>query len=107
MKSNLETALLAQIKLSGLPNPITEFKAVEGRKFRWDIAFPEQMLLVEIQGGTWIGGFGHNSGKGIARDCEKLNLATVAGYRCLSVTSDQIRSGKAIMWIRQAIEGRP
>ena len=33
-----------------------QFKAIEGRKFRFDFCIPDSMVLIEIQGGTFSGG---------------------------------------------------
>lgn len=89
-----------QIRMAGLPDPVREFKAILGRRFRWDFAWPEHKLLVEVQGGIWQRG-GHSTGKGITRDAEKLNLASLAGYRSLAFTADQIRGGQALAWLQQ------
>ena len=100
--SALEEVLAFQIKAKGLPVPDREYPAVPGRRFRFDFAWPMERVLVEVQGGTWGTG-GHSTGKGIARDCEKHNLAVIHGWRCLDVTTDQIRTGKAIRWIEETL----
>jgi len=97
--SKLQQTLFDQIRLAGLPVPKQEYRAIEGRMFRWDMAWPAANLLVEVQGGTWIGG-GHSTGAGVARDTEKLNLATLDGWFQMQFTSDQIRSGKALLWLQ-------
>ena len=99
--SHLEDTLASHIKLLGLPEPIREYVAIPGRRFRWDFAWPQFRLLLEVQGGTWgKGGKGgsaaHSGGMAASRDCEKGNLATCAGWRTLSVTTDQIRKGQAV-----------
>lgn len=100
--SALEDTLALHIRAKRLQIPEREYLAIPGRRFRFDFAWPRFRLLVEVQGGTWGKG-AHSSGLGIARDCEKGNLATLAGWRCLTVTTDQIRAGKAIEWIEQAM----
>ena len=100
--SALEDLLFGQIKLCGLPEPIREHLAIPGRRFRFDFYWPEPKLLVEVQGGVWSKG-GHTSGIGMNRDSEKMNLAVLLGFRCLSVTSNQIKSGKAVAWIKEAV----
>lgn len=92
-----------------------EVKAVPNRAFRFDFrcqshpkvmtrAFIPAAVLVEVQGGVWLKGkSGHSSGTGITRDCEKLSLAAVNGYRCIVVTPAQIKSGQAIEWIKAAL----
>lgn len=102
MKSGLEEALAYQIRMKGLPVPDREYPAVPGRRFRFDFAWPIERLLVEVQGGTWGKG-AHSTGQGIARDCEKRNMAVLLGWRCLDVTTDQIRTGRAIRWIEEAL----
>jgi hypothetical protein len=98
---------------------------IPGRKFKFDFwcakfRFPVIMdgfrasldaknydykqVLVEVQGGVWLKGkSGHSSGTGITRDCEKLSLAAVYGYRTIVVTPAQIKSGQAISWIKAAL----
>jgi hypothetical protein len=69
---------------------------IKGRRFRWDFVIPPN-ILIEIQGGTWgRERTGHSSGAGIKRDCEKLNLATLAGWRTLHFTSDMVHDGSAL-----------
>lgn len=105
--STLELELRGQILCAGLAKGIeVEYRALPDRKFRWDLAWPEEphRLLVEIQGGIKLGARGgHSSEAGITRDCEKMNLATLAGWRTLAVTGDQIKSGQALAWIQQAL----
>lgn len=108
MTSDLERALAFQIRAKGLPKPQTELLAIPGRKYRFDMSWGQPDgknggLLVEIQGGIWKKG-GHSTGTGINRDCEKLCLAVLAGWRVLHVTGDQIASGEAIRWIKQALD---
>lgn len=100
--SDVESTLLYQLRLAGLPIPVSEYRAVPGRRYRFDFAWPDHRLLVEVQGGIWTVS-GHSTGKGITRDVEKLAAATIAGWRVLQVTSDHVRNGVALRWIQQAI----
>jgi very-short-patch-repair endonuclease len=97
--SHLEEQMAQQIALAGLPKPEREFKAIPGRKFRFDFSWAKFGLLVEVQGGTWGKG-AHSTGQGINRDTEKLNLATIEGWRVMQFTGDQIREGKALRWLQ-------
>lgn len=101
--SKLEQTLAWQIKVTGLPEPVQEFVAIPDRRFRWDFAWPEQRLLLEVQGGVWKKG-AHSGGTGVNRDTEKQNLAVLAGWRTLAVTTNQIRDGLAIAWLKKALE---
>ena len=104
-KSDLEEALATQMKQVGLPAPVRQFKAIPGRKFKFDFAWVEQKLLAEVQGAIWKGGEGgHSSGVGIMRDHEKNNLAVINGWRVLYVNGNTIRSGEAVDMIEEAVK---
>lgn len=102
--SQLENVLAHQIKLAGLPEPLRELRnAVPDRRYRFDFGWPDHHLLLEVQGGAWIRS-GHTSGSGINRDTEKANLAMLEGWRVMCVTSNQIHDGRALQWIKRALE---
>jgi len=101
--SHLEDTLESQLALAGLPAATREYRAIDGRKFRWDFAWPEYGLLVEVQGGTWGKG-AHSTGAGISRDTEKLNLASLDRWFVMQFTPDQIRAGKALRWLQAFFE---
>lgn len=105
MKQSAPEAMFAlQCRVYKL-NPVAEFKFCTTRKFRADFAFPSQMILVEIEGGIWLGANGgHTSGKGLSRDCEKASLAALLGYRVFRFTPDIVKSGEAIAMIIEALE---
>lgn len=103
--SHLEALLAQQLTLAGLGDFVTQFKAVEGRRFAWDFSWPEHRLLVEVQGAVFSRGkSGHTSGMGIHRDGEKANLATLAGWRVLSAADHHIKGGQALLWIQEALK---
>ena len=82
-----------------------EYRPWKDRRFRFDFmvgAVLQYRILVEVQGGIWTKGM-HARGTGIQRDCEKSCLAAADGWRVMPVTPDQIKSGKALQWIEQAI----
>ena len=101
-KFDLEQALATQMKQVGLPTPVRQFKAIPGRKFAFDFAWPDakNKLLVEVNGGIWIKG-GHSTGLGISRDYEKSNLAQINGYKVFHFSSDMINNGTAVETIEK------
>ena len=103
--SDLEEALCFQIRAAGLPVPERQFKAVEGRKWRWDLAWPAQQLLLEVDGAIWIQGR-HNRGRGIEGDAEKQSAAAATGWRTMRVTERMIDSGRAVELLEVALQGR-
>ena len=100
--SALEDTLAFQLDALGIPYT-REYKALPTRKFRWDFAFRDERVLVEVQGGTFNGG-AHGRGVGIHRDYEKGNLAQMAGWRVLQFDSKMVKSGEAVEVIRKALE---
>ena len=102
-KSEGEEALALGLKVYGIPFERERY-LISGRKFRTDfwIYHPIGSLAIEIDGGVWTGGR-HGTGKGITRDCEKLNLLTLAGYRSLRFTTSMVMDGTAIDTILKAM----
>ena len=56
------------------------------RKWRFDLAWPEIMLAVEVHGGSGR----HMSFTGFRRDREKMNTAQTMGWTVLEVLGPQI-----------------
>lgn len=102
MTSSLEEHLALSILVNGLPKPEREYRFDKTRRFRFDFAWPEHKVAAEIEGGTWTGGR-HTRGKGFELDCEKYNLAVLAGWRVLRFTEHMVRSGEATATIKQAL----
>lgn len=127
-QSQLEATLLLHIRAAKLPTPVREHRFHPERKWRFDIAWPEQKLAVECEGGTRgrevrchacgakvleraksgrmvsvRAGTGHTAGKGYADDLEKCNAAQGMGWRVLRYTLPMIESGVALQEIRQAL----
>lgn len=102
-KSALEAELALQIRALELPEPIREYQAIKGRKFRFDFAWLEHRLLVEVNGGTYTKG-AHSTGQGIARDYEKIRLGQDCGWKVYPFDGKAIKSGEAVEIIRQALE---
>ncbi len=95
--------LLIQLKLSGLPEPQREYLFHRKRKWRFDLAWPELLIAVEVEGGIWTGGR-HVRGEGYEADCEKYNEAQLAGWMVLRFTPGMIKKGNAGGVIEMAIK---
>lgn len=105
--SHLEDKLGMQLAAAGFNAFKRQFRAIPGRQFRWDFAWPDDKLLVEVQGGTFARGkMGHSTGMGINRDCEKQNLAALAGYRVMAFDFKHIHDGRALAWIQEFFRRR-
>ena len=99
-----EGLLAMQLQIAKIPFT-PQFTPLPPRKWRWDVAFEQSRLLVDVQGGTWANGR-HTRGYGYEQDCEKWNSATVAGWRILIVTTQQVEDGRALTWI-EALLAQP
>lgn len=96
--ADMPRGLQDQCAWSGLPVPTAEHRFCE-RRWRFDFAWPDRMLAVEIEGGTWRYGR-HNRPVGYRRDMEKYNRAAALGWTLLRFTPDQVRNGTALNEIR-------
>jgi very-short-patch-repair endonuclease len=65
---------------------VREYKFLHDRRFKFDLAIPEQKIAVEFEGGIFSGGR-HTRGKGYANDAKKYNLATMHGWKLLRYTT--------------------
>lgn len=108
-KSGLEILFAAQIEQAGLPEPVREHRFHPTRKFQFDFSWPELMVAVEIEGGTWLRtrtglSAGHAHPKRFEEDCEKYAEALILGWRLLRVTGKQVRYGDALLLLERLFE---
>jgi very-short-patch-repair endonuclease len=111
----------------GLPYPVKEFHFDTARKWRFDFAFIEEKIAVEIEGGSYgrtvtcnhcnkpvyriingkkimvREGMGHNTGKGSIEDMEKYNAAAQKGWLVLRFPSHEVNTKNTINTIRQTL----
>ena len=110
MKFKVPLAL--QCKALGLPQPATEFRFHPKRQWRFDLAFVEMRLAVEIEGGVFarkgakkcetcgeIPKGRHATATGMMGDIEKYNAATSLGWRLIRVTPQMVDKGEAVQVI--------
>lgn len=102
MTSNLEDLLAWQLAATGLPTPEREHRILPPRRWRTDFAWPALMLAVEVEGGIFTGGR-HTSPTGFAKDIEKYNALTLAGWKLLRVTGGMVKDGTALNLVERAI----
>ena len=103
-KTKLEDLFIDQMEKLGVPAWEREHQFAKPRRWRFDFAWPDRKLAVEIDGGTWSGGR-HVRGAGYRKDCVKLNTAALRGWTVLRYTSDVIRSGAAAREVAAALKG--
>jgi very-short-patch-repair endonuclease len=102
-ESGLERLMAWQLEgTPGIPPWVRELRFHDTRQWRFDFAWPQSMLALEIEGGEWSQGR-HVRGGGFGADCEKYNAAAVLGWRVLRVTGRMVERGEALLLVKQAL----
>lgn len=111
LRSDAEVAFAWQIKFtSDIAEPIPAYQFDLVRKWKFDFAWPDVHVAVEIEGGIWRGrgrgsktsdntGGAHSHPLNILRDIEKYNAAARAGWRILRFTPDMVKKGEALAFM--------
>jgi hypothetical protein len=104
MKASVTHTLLFQCQSLRLPVPSLEVRFHPTRKWRFDVAWIEAKVAVEIHGGAFVSGR-HTRGAGFREDCVKLATAAALGWRVIPCLPEHIVRGEAIGWIEAALNG--
>lgn len=102
--SDLERTFYFQLRAARLAVGLElEYRFHPTRRWRFDFAWPDYKLAVEIDGGTWSSGR-HTRGVGYEADCEKQAEAAIAGWRVIHFTGGMVNDGRALALVTRAIE---
>jgi very-short-patch-repair endonuclease len=96
---------LGLLRMARLPAPEAEYRFAAPRRWRFDYAWPQHLVALEVDGGTWVAGR-HTRGSGWQRDTEKLNAAAVLGWRMLRCTPQQLCTLAMVELIGDALAPR-
>lgn len=83
------SVISALCKADNVPAALAEHRFHPSRRWRFDFAWPDAKVALEIQGGAFINGR-HTRGGALRDEHEKLNAAAVAGWRVLFAMPDEI-----------------
>jgi hypothetical protein len=117
--SALENTLYFQIEALGIPLPACEYrfaaehvgiqagirarlKAAGLKDWRFDFAWPDKMLAVEVEGGAWVNGR-HTRGAGFTADIEKYHHAMSLGWTVYRCDGALVKRGQAVGLIERLI----
>jgi len=100
--SPLEAEMEIHIRAAKLPPPVREFRFHPTRKWRFDFAWPDCRIALEIDGATWTGGR-HTRGAGFEADAEKLNEAAMLGWRVFRATRTMVKNGYALRLLESVL----
>lgn len=114
--SAIEEVFALQLQADGLPTPVRQFRFHHTRKWLADFAWPDKMVMAEIDGGVFarkgakkcrlcgqIPSGRHTSGKGFGQDCEKYNEGVKLGWRVYRFTPKMVNDGTAVRLITDAL----
>lgn len=90
---------------ANLPTPHREYRFHDTRLWRFDWAWPQQSVALEVDGGIWRQGR-HTRGAGWLKDTEKLNTAAATGWRLLRCTPQMLATPELLATLRLALEYR-
>lgn len=85
--------------------PVMELKFHPVRKWRFDFAFPNQKIAVEVEGGVWTQGR-HTRGSGFVGDMEKYNQAVSLGWSVLRTMPNLLETQQTIELIKKTLESK-
>ena len=100
--SKLEAEFALQLRAHAVTGWTREFRFHPTRKWRFDFAFPEQKVAIELHGATYSNGR-HNRGAGMRNDADKVNAAQLMGWLTLTFTSDHLKDGTALQHVKEAL----
>jgi very-short-patch-repair endonuclease len=94
--------LVWQLRAASLPTPEMEYRFHPERRWRFDLAWPDLKVAVEVDGGGFVQGR-HSRGMGIERDSEKFSTSAAHGWRVFRVTPRMVRDGAALALIEKGL----
>ena len=97
-------ALLNMLPDSIAGAAVREYRGIPGRMFRFDLAWVNKMIAVEIEGGIWMEtktgrSKGHAHPVRFLSDIEKYNLAACHGWSVYRFTPGQVRDLSAVAFL--------
>lgn len=95
-------AELVEINLSELPEHEKEIMFHPERRWRFDYAWPDIKIALEVHGGVFTNGR-HTRGKGFTEDKVKMNTAQLLGWIVIEATTAHVKNGQMLTWIKEAI----
>jgi hypothetical protein len=88
---------------AGLPVPVAEFRFHPTRKWRFDFAWPDARVALEVEGSVPGVGGRHRSYDGWRADMAKYNAAATLGWRLVRCTPATRDSAETLEAVRAAL----
>lgn len=90
------------LDVSDLPRPVRELKFHSVKGWKFDFAWPDLMIALEVEGGIFIGGR-HSGGVGMLQDFSKYNEAAIAGWRIVKVVPKELNTRATLQMLRRIL----
>lgn len=103
-KTTGEEMFESQLTRSGVTGWVREHKFHGSRNWRFDFAWLDEMLAVEINGGTFRAKGGAHTGAGFRRDCVKGMAAIELGWTVITVMPEHVRQGRALQVLEKRLD---
>jgi very-short-patch-repair endonuclease len=100
--THVDAVLEHLLEEAGVPCPVREFKFDEKRNWRFDYAWEQQKIALEVEGGRWRHKGAHNTGHAIERDVRKYNEAQLQGWLVMRTFPEILREPETIRLIARA-----
>lgn len=98
----LQYASFVALHSDWLPPTEMEYKFHPERRWRFDFAWPDRKVALEVEGGVWIAGR-HTRGSGFVKDMEKYNAAATLGWRVLRVQPKDLLKDSTAAMLREVL----
>ena len=92
-------------KAKGFDVPDVEFQFVKDRKWRFDYAWPDRKVALEVEGGVWTQGR-HTRGSGFVKDMTKYNRAAREGWLVFRTVPKELMSADTFDMLAHALKER-
>ncbi len=103
MAEQRSSVFRALCKREGVPLPTEEYHfAKPQRNWRFDFAWIEQRVALEVEGGAWTRGR-HTRASGFIEDMVKYNHATSLGWRVFRCVPSELDTFATLHLIRNAL----
>jgi len=106
----MNVAFISCLRARNLPEPVAEFAFHPSRKWRFDYAWPELKIALEVEGGLWLARHGkksrHFTGTGAAGDMEKYNQAALYGWRVVRSTPTSLTNDATLAFLALLLAGK-
>lgn len=109
-KSALEEEFAFHLKAAKVKKADREYVFARPRRWRFDFAWPDEMVAVEVEGGIYSRGR-HVRPQGFINDCEKMNHASTPdkhgrSWCVLRFCAEHVHRGDALVLVEKALKRR-